>query len=126
MTTATKKTTAMCDCPKCNGSGFLRQFAGIANGVCFTCAGSGKVKAGRFKPAPPLSDYARKCYEFIINATSEQIEKMTYAQLHKSLSIACCGRGNQEYPGLKNIWEGKFREAFNAAQEERIANYPKY
>jgi hypothetical protein len=28
-------------CPKCNGSGFLSQYSGIANGVCFSCEGNG-------------------------------------------------------------------------------------
>ena len=33
-------------CPKCNGSGFLSQYAGIANGVCFSCEGNG-YKVGK-------------------------------------------------------------------------------
>jgi len=32
-----------CDCYKCGGSGYIPAFSGIANGVCFTCAGTGKV-----------------------------------------------------------------------------------
>lgn len=28
-------------CPKCNGSGNLARYAGIANGVCFSCEGNG-------------------------------------------------------------------------------------
>ena len=28
-------------CPKCNGSGFLSHYSGIANGVCFSCKGNG-------------------------------------------------------------------------------------
>lgn len=34
------------DCIKCGGTGFISRFAGIANGVCFMCAGSKKSPAG--------------------------------------------------------------------------------
>jgi hypothetical protein len=34
-------TNATYKCPKCNGSGYLSQYAGIANGVCFSCEGNG-------------------------------------------------------------------------------------
>lgn len=30
-----------CNCSKCNGTGFIPQFAHYANGVCFECGGSG-------------------------------------------------------------------------------------
>ena len=35
--------TQTCECYKCGGSGYIQAFAGIANGVCFTCGGTGKV-----------------------------------------------------------------------------------
>lgn len=28
-------------CPKCNGTGFIEKFSGIANGECFRCLGEG-------------------------------------------------------------------------------------
>lgn len=124
MTTKTSKKTETCPCPKCDGQGYIRAYSGIANGVCFTCAGTKVVKVGRFKPAPPMSDYARKCVEWIVNATEEQINKLTYNQLLSTMKTSCWHY--PEYPNLKAIWESKFREAFNAAQEERIANFPKY
>jgi hypothetical protein len=41
--------TIKCECLKCGGSGYIAAFAGIANGICFTCAGSGtvEIKAAR-------------------------------------------------------------------------------
>lgn len=30
-------------CPKCDGTGFIGHYAHIANGVCFTCQGSGTI-----------------------------------------------------------------------------------
>ena len=41
--------TIKCECLKCGGSGYLAAFAGIANGICFTCVGSGivEIKAPR-------------------------------------------------------------------------------
>lgn len=34
-------TAATYKCPKCNGSGYLSHYSGIANGVCFSCEGNG-------------------------------------------------------------------------------------
>ena len=31
-------------CPKCNGSGYLKGFTHVENGICFCCLGSGKVE----------------------------------------------------------------------------------
>lgn len=39
-------------CPKCNGRGYLSCYAGIANGVCFSCKGAG-VKEGK-APIPGI------------------------------------------------------------------------
>jgi hypothetical protein len=49
------KEIKMVECPKCAGSGYIPQYAGIANGVCFTCSGSGKIvyrvkKIDKFSP----------------------------------------------------------------------------
>lgn len=37
-----------CNCSKCNGAGFIPQFAHYANGVCFDCGGTG-IKSGILK-----------------------------------------------------------------------------
>lgn len=37
----------MTDCPKCLGTGRFACWSHIDGGVCYTCAGSGKVKATR-------------------------------------------------------------------------------
>jgi hypothetical protein len=48
--------TIKCECLKCGGSGYIAAFAGIANGICFTCVGTGIVeikaarKQNRFSP----------------------------------------------------------------------------
>jgi hypothetical protein len=42
-------------CPKCNGSGFLSQYSGIANGVCFSCEGNG-FKIGQ--PVEPMQTFS--------------------------------------------------------------------
>jgi len=46
--TTMKSETKTCECYKCGGSGYIAAFSGIANGICFTCDGTGKV-AFRFK-----------------------------------------------------------------------------
>lgn len=45
----------MMECQKCCGTGYIPHYAGIANGVCFTCAGNGVVayrvkKTNKFSP----------------------------------------------------------------------------
>lgn len=40
--------TGNCNCTKCNGKGFIPQFAHYANGVCFECGGTG-IKSGILK-----------------------------------------------------------------------------
>ena len=47
--------TKTCECYKCGGSGYIAAFSGIANGICFTCDGTGKVafrvnKQSKFSP----------------------------------------------------------------------------
>ncbi|AXH47258.1 hypothetical protein SEA_DELRIO_38 [Gordonia phage DelRio] len=43
MTSAKSSDTIARDCLKCRGAGRIERFAGIANGVCFDCAGRGYV-----------------------------------------------------------------------------------
>jgi hypothetical protein len=40
-------TTMTHTCHKCDGSGHIRAFSHILGGVCFTCAGSGRVEVRR-------------------------------------------------------------------------------
>ena len=52
---ASRKEKKTCECYKCGGSGFIEAFSGIANGICFTCGGTGKValriqKQSKFSP----------------------------------------------------------------------------
>ena len=70
-------TAATYKCPKCNGSGYLSHYSGIANGVCFSCEGNG-FKFGAASPpgvlfpvsAVRLSDGERVTV-FHIKASSE-------------------------------------------------------
>ena len=38
---------ALVSCPKCQGTGYFREFAHYAAGVCFCCMGAGQVRAGK-------------------------------------------------------------------------------
>lgn len=120
MKTATKTQKVACECPKCGGSGFIRAFSNIANGVCFTCAGNGTVmvRPGS-KKVPVATEYQTKHAEFILNLTEEQLEKMTYSQLSFYRNFAhwpCPG-----YPDLLKVWREKGDPFFFAAQEQRLA-----
>lgn len=53
-------------CPKCNGSGYLSQYSGIANGVCFSCEGNG------FKISKPVEKVPVWNVYGILRATGEK------------------------------------------------------
>lgn len=53
-------------CPKCEGSGYLSQYAGIANGVCFSCEGNGFKIGQPVENAPVWNVYG------VLRATGEK------------------------------------------------------
>ena len=53
-------------CPKCNGSGNLARYAGIANGVCFSCEGNGLKIGQPMDKAPVWNVYG------VLRATGEK------------------------------------------------------
>jgi len=65
MTNTATKTAALVSCPKCSGTGRIRAFSHIENGVCFLCAGNGDIVASRapMAPAPRALDAAGAAYE---------------------------------------------------------------
>lgn len=83
-------------CPKCNGNGYLACYAGIANGVCFSCAGNG-FKVG-VAPVPgvkfPISavNKATGARELVVHITS----KSAAAAVKKA--AAMFARGNGYHP----------------------------
>lgn len=111
--TATQSTVP---CPKCdNSSGYIRAFSGIANGVCFTCAGSGVVKASRVKPPKPRTPYQEKIVAYI---TSGNMSILTYGQLKKLRDDALWPI--PQHPELPAIWRERGEPYFQAAQQERL------
>ena len=67
-------------CPKCNGSGHLSQYAGIANGVCFSCEGNGFKVGKPVEKAPLWNVYG------ILRATGEKA--VAYSVKAKSAELA--------------------------------------
>jgi len=41
-------TTELCTCPHCDGTGKLPHYSHIANGDCFACGGTGKIRFSSF------------------------------------------------------------------------------
>lgn len=77
-------------CPKCNGSGYLSCYAGIAGGVCFSCSGNG-LKVGK-PPVPGIrflvtaidKDTGDRLNVFYIKAkNAEQATEKAIAQLSR-------------------------------------------
>lgn len=110
-----KRNSDTCPCPKCDGQGFIRAFAGIANGICFTCGGTKVVKVGRFKPAPATAPEILAKADWIINATPEQIDQLTWAQISRSRNFAHSRIA--ERPTLRAIWFEKFNDRFCQLQD---------
>ncbi len=114
------KTTKTCDCPKCGGSGYISAFSGIAGGMCFRCAGKGKIayRASAVKPVPPLTEQSAKIIETI---KSGDLSGMTYGQLNRLRDFAhwpC-----PHCPELLSIWRERGDPYFFAAQEEKLAEF---
>ncbi len=119
--TKTRKSVETCECPKCGGSGFIPAFSGIANGICFRCVGTGKVKAGTVQPPKPTAPEIVKKVEWILSATPEVIAKLTYRQLMASRDLVHCHF--PEYPNLREYWFEHFNAAFCVAQDARLEEF---
>lgn len=50
---------AMTACDRCGGAGHIERFGHYAKGVCFACAGSGKVRAGSKRAQKTLAEAVR-------------------------------------------------------------------
>jgi hypothetical protein len=114
-----KTAKEICECPKCGGSGYIQAFAGIANGTCFRCAGTGKVayRASK-KMLPALTPYMAGIIETIKNA---DLSVMSYKQLSSLRDAA--HYPTPHCPELLAIWRERGEEHFQAAQNERLAAY---
>lgn len=117
MKMASKK--EICTCPKCNGSGYIDAYRGIANGVCFTCNGAGKVAyrptAKKVRPLTPCQ------VEMIETIKTGDLSKMTYNQLNSLRNSAHWHY--PQCPDLLAIWRERGDPFFFAAQEARLAAY---
>lgn len=112
--------TELIDCPKCNGTGYIDAFRNIANGVCFQCEGNKKVRVriGKRKPVKPPTEFQTK----MVNAVrTGDVSKMTYAQLKALMDFAFWH--DERWPDLHKVWEERCREAFNARQAEKLAEF---
>lgn len=82
-------------CPKCNGSGYLACYSGIANGVCFSCEGNGfKIGvapvAGIKFPITAVNK-ATGVRELVVHVTS----KSAAAAVKKAAAMFARGTGYQ-------------------------------
>lgn len=108
----------MVDCPKCNGTGYLSCYAGIANGVCFRCAGNKVVRASTVRPAPKMTPYQEQLTARLVNTPAEEFFGMSFGELMNLRDFA-----HWPHPTVKNIlniWREKGEPAFQAAQEAKL------
>lgn len=116
-TPRTRKPEALVPCPRCdNSSGYIAAFGGIANGICFKCAGTGTVKAGKVKPPRPLTPYQEKLVHMIFNS---DFTTMTYEQLLYLRDTALWH--TKQVPTLMDTWRARGGEkSFQERQRERL------
>lgn len=113
------KRVEYCECHKCGGSGYIADFAGIANGVCFTCDGNGKVKYRPTKvQVKPLTEHQAKWIEAIKTA---DMSNWTYKQLAYARDFAHWPTPHCH--DLLAIWKERGEAHFQAAQEAKLAEF---
>lgn len=117
MKIATAKKTM--DCPKCGGTGDIPRYSGIANGVCFTCAGNGKVpyRVIKKKPVPPLTESMAK---FIETVKTGDLSKLSFGKLNELRNG--CHWPTPHCPELLSIWRERGDPYFFAAQERHLSD----
>jgi uncharacterized protein with HEPN domain len=113
------------NCWKCDGAKTISAFSHYANGVCFGCMGTGKmtVKVTQEKLEAMGDDLRRKA-EWVLNATEEQMEKLTWEQISRCLDFCCHYVMNADARdvygmSVKEAFEKKGRNRFRQLQQER-------
>jgi hypothetical protein len=107
-------------CSKCDGSGTLRAFANIQNGICFRCGGTGtQTSKPRKQTIKPFTAYQQTLYDRLMSETF--LENASYKQLSILRDFAhwdypCC-------PQLFTIWFERGEHYFQAKQEERLTAF---
>lgn len=115
-------------CPKCDGLGTIAAFGHYAQGVCFGCNGAGTLKVDLEAKKAALTPYCRERCEFILKATEETWDGLSYARLAKARDFAHSYRmapGAREAYGASVLeaWRATGEAHFMAAQERRLAEW---
>jgi hypothetical protein len=123
MTNAAAKTPAKVTCPACNGRRYINGFESIADGICFTCNGSGVVsinhRAARAEVLTPAQIEARAeaaklgAVQAAFVATFAGLDAATIADRFVNLSDAKVSRlrdvaMNRTGPGAAELEKGAF------------------
>lgn len=109
-------------CTKCNGTGYLRRHANIANGTCFGCAGNGTVMVDLTVKRSKLNPETVKRAEFIMNSTEETWESdyWTWEKISAVDKFAHAGDEVRRcFPGMHKHWCEVGRWKFFQLQEEK-------
>lgn len=115
------KAKAKCKCPKCDGTGHIQAFSGIAGGVCFMCEGNGTLNyiptpRKTWTPSPGI----RSQMDRILDGA---FDGLGYDQLLWLRDLCCSAGIVNDYPEVRKAWLAKGEDLFFAAQEEQIAEW---
>jgi hypothetical protein len=115
-------------CYKCSGTGHINAFNHVVNGECFACKGKGTVMVDVEARKAELShETVVKC-EFILKATEETFEGLSYVRLLAARNFAhtyVMASGARELYGetVLDAWRQHGEPHFQAAQEKKLSEF---
>lgn len=77
-----KQTVTLIDCPKCDGEGYIREYAFIQDGRCFKCGGSGKIAAPKPRKLSPKQLEQKAAKEAKRKAEADAYQAMQQAAMN--------------------------------------------
>jgi hypothetical protein len=111
------------ECPKCHGAGRIEAFYHVLSGVCFCCKGQKTIVVDIEANKASLSADTRRKAEWIMSSTEDSYIGLSYERLLAIREFAHGGWGLREaYPELRSHYFAVGEWAFQAAQEEMLAN----
>jgi len=85
--------------------------------VCFRCAGTGRVKAGKVKPPKPMTEYQ---VTLATRITSDDLSNLGYGELMKLRDFAHWPF--PQMPNLLNVWFERGECHFQERQANMLDN----
>jgi hypothetical protein len=111
------------ECPKCHGAGRIEAFYHVLSGVCFCCKGQKTIVLDIEAAKSSLSESCRIKAKWVMRSTEASYANLSFAKLSAIRDFVHGGWALREaYPELRSHYFAVGEWAFQAAQEEMLAN----